>query len=130
VSAVLAAAICFEIAHFVGRRPVETLVGKRNLGTADKWFARYGVYAVLVFRLIPVISFDAISYTAGLTRMGLLRFMAATTIGMAPATFVYSYLGQRAPQYINLFLIAFGVIISVGIVAALIRRYHRGKKLP
>lgn len=129
VSAVLAAAICFEIAHFVGRRPVETLVGKRNLGAADKWFARYGAYAVLVFRLIPVVSFDAISYAAGLTRMGILRFMAATTVGMAPATFVYSYIGGRAPQYIDLFLVAFGVVVSVGIIAALVRHYRHNKDL-
>lgn len=104
VSAAVAAAISFGIAHALGRTVVEAMVGKRSLGSADKWFARYGAYAVLVARLIPVVSFDVVSYAAGLTRMSFLRFLLATTVGMAPATFVYAYLGRRAPQYIDALL--------------------------
>jgi uncharacterized membrane protein YdjX (TVP38/TMEM64 family) len=70
VSAALAASISFGIARAHGRAPVEALVGRESLGRADGWFERYGAYAVLVARLIPVVSFDAISYAAGLTRMG------------------------------------------------------------
>lgn len=121
-SAALAAAISFGIAHALGRAPIEVLVGKRSLGAADKWFARYGVYAVFVARLIPIVSFDAISYAAGLTRMGFFRFLLATVVGMAPATFVYSYLGEQAPQYMNLLLVAFGLVIAIGLVVALTRR--------
>jgi membrane protein DedA with SNARE-associated domain len=40
---------------------MEAMLGKRSLGAADHWFARYGVYAVLVARLVPVVSFDVIS---------------------------------------------------------------------
>ena len=107
VSAALAAAISFGIAHVLGCVLVEAIIGKDSLGTADKWFARYGVYAVLIARLAPVVSFGAISYVAGLTRMGFWRFLVTNTIGMAPATFVYSCLGQRASQYIDVFLIVF-----------------------
>ena len=128
-SAALAAAISFGIAHALGRAPVEAIIGKGSLGAADKWFASYGAYAVLIMRLIPIVSFDAISYAAGLTRMGFWRFLAATTIGMTPATFVYSYLGQRAPQYIDVFLIAFGIVIAGAVVVAVVRR-RRGKRSP
>ncbi len=127
-SAALAAAICFGISHALGRTVAETILGKKSLGATDRWFARYGAYAVLFARLIPIISFDAVSYAAGLTRMNFFKFLLATTVGMAPATFVYSYLGQRAPQYIELLLVVFGVIVAAGVVAALIRR-SRGKKI-
>lgn len=127
VSAALAAAISFGIAHALGRTLVEAMVGKQSLGTADRWFVRYGAYAVLVARLIPVVSFDAISYAAGLTRMSFLRFLLATTMGMAPATFVYSYLGQRAPQYIDVLLVVFGLVIAVVVIGALLRRRKNGK---
>lgn len=126
-SAALAAAISFGIARAVGRVPVEALVGKRSLGTADRWFARYGAYAVLAARLIPVISFDAISYAAGLTRMKFWRFLLATTIGMTPASFAYAYLGEQAPANINLLLAAFGVFVTGVVVLAVVRR-RRGKK--
>ena len=126
-SAALAAAISFGIARAVGRVPVEALVGKRSLGTADRWFARYGAYAVLAARLIPVISFDAISYAAGLTRMKFWRFLLATTIGMTPASFAYAYLGEQAPGTVNLLLAVFGVFVTGVVVLAVVRR-RRGKK--
>lgn len=122
VSAALAAAISFGIARAAGRAPVEALVGRNSLGSADRWFERHGAYAVLVARLIPFVSFDAISYAAGLTRMGFWRFLGATTIGMAPATFIYSYLGERAPQYTSVFLVFFGVFVAAAIVVAVFRR--------
>ncbi len=129
VSAALAAAICFGIARAVGRAPVEALVGRESLGRADGWFERYGAYAVLVARLIPVVSFDAISYAAGLTRMGFWRFLGATTVGMAPATFVYSYLGERAPRLVGILLVVFGVFVAVAVVSAVVRRRRRGKSV-
>lgn len=130
VSAAVAAAISFGIAHALGRVPVEALVGKSSLGAADKWFERYGVYAVLIARLIPVVSFDVISYAAGLTRMSFFRFLAATIIGMTPATFIYSYLGQNAPQYMNVLIVVFGFVLAIGVVGAIVRRRRRGKPLP
>ena len=127
VSAALAAAICFGIARAVGRAPVEALVGRESLGSADRWFERYGAYAVLVARLIPVVSFDAISYAAGLTKMGFWRFLGATTVGMAPATFFYSYLGERAPRLAGILLVVFGLFVAVAIISAVVRRRRRGK---
>ncbi len=124
-SATLAAAISFGIAHALGRAPMEAMLGKRSLGAADVWFARYGVYAVLIARLIPVVSFDVISYAAGLTRMSFPRFLLATIVGMAPATFVYSFLGERAPQYINVLLIIFGLVVAAGIIYAAVLRYRK-----
>jgi len=124
-SATLAAAISFGIAHALGRAPMEAMLGKRSLGAADVWFARYGVYAVLIARLIPVVSFDVISYAAGLTRMSFPRFLLATIVGMAPATFVYSFLGERAPQYINVLLIIFGIVVAAGIIYAAVLRYRK-----
>ena len=127
VSAALAASISFGIARAVGRAPVEALVGRESLGRADGWFERHGAYAVLIARLTPVVSFDAISYAAGLTRMGFWRFLGATTIGMAPATFVYSYLGERAPRFAGVLLVIFGLFVAVAIVTAVVRR--RGKRV-
>ena len=129
VSAAVAAAISFGIARAVGRAPVEALVGRGSLGSADRWFERHGAYAVLVARLIPVVSFDAISYAAGLTRVGFWRFLGATTVGMAPATFVYSYLGERAPRFAGVLLVVFGVFVAAAVVGAVVRRRRRGRRV-
>jgi uncharacterized membrane protein YdjX (TVP38/TMEM64 family) len=89
--------VCFYIARALGRGPVEALVGKVGLESADRWFARWGTYAVLVTRLVPGMAFDAASYAAGLTRMGFGRFVIATAVGAAPKTFVEAFLGRQAP---------------------------------
>ncbi len=129
-SASLAAAISFWLARALGRGPVEALVGKAGLESADRWFGRWGAYAVLIARLVPILSFDVISFAAGLTRMPFWGFFAVTVLGAAPATFAYAYLGERAPQYVWVLLIAFGIVIAGAVVAAVVRRRRAGKPVP
>lgn len=122
----LAATVCFYIARILGRMPVEALVGRVGLESADRWFTRWGLYAVLLARLVPGISFDVISYAAGLTRMGFRRFIAATVAGTAPQTLVYSYLGSRSSESAWVLLII-SVLVIVGISAAAIRRNRKSR---
>lgn len=126
----LAAAVCFWISRTLGRVPVEVIVGKAGLESADRWFARWGLYAVVVARLVPGISFDVISYAAGITHMSFRRFLGATALGVFPQTFVYSYLGHRAPEHVRLFLLSSTIILFSILVAVLIRRGRRGKTAP
>ncbi len=124
---VLAAAVCFWISRALGREPVEVLVGKTGLQSADRWFARWGMYAVFVGRLIPGVAFDVISYAAGLTRMRFRNFLVATALGIFPQTFLYSYLGRQAPEYVALFLVTSG-LVAAGVVAFAVLRYRRERR--
>lgn len=92
-SSMAAAGLCFWIAHYFGRDVVEKLTSRTALKSVDVFFARYGDYAIVICRLLPFVSFDLISYAAGLTKMKFSRFMIATGIGQLPATIVYSYIG-------------------------------------
>ena len=85
----------FEI---VGRPPIERLVGGRALRATDRFFERYGSRSILLARLIPIVSFDIVSYAAGLTPVGFWKFMIATGIGQLPATVIYSILGDSLGQ--------------------------------
>ncbi len=49
---------------------------------------------MIVARLVPIFSFDIVSYGAGLTRMSLKTFALATFVGMIPPTFALTYLGS------------------------------------
>src|SRR5215210_360036 len=95
---VLAAAVCFGISRALGRVPVEVLVGKTGLESADRWFARWGVYAVFAGRLLPGVAFDAISFAAGLTRMRFRNFIAATALGIFPRRSSTRIWGARLPN--------------------------------
>ncbi|MBV5278053.1 MAG: TVP38/TMEM64 family protein, partial [Campylobacteraceae bacterium] len=94
VSAMAGALLCFYIAKILGREVVEKLTSKMALEIVDTFFAKHGVYAILIARLLPFISFDIVSYAAGLTSMRLGSFLVATGIGQLPATLVYSYAGE------------------------------------
>ncbi len=125
----LAAAVCFGISRSVGRVPVEALVGKAGLEAADLWFERWGLYAVFAGRLVPGVAFDAISYAAGLTRMRFGSFMVASVLGILPQTFLYSYLGQRAPEYVGLFLVTSGLVVAGVLGVAMLRRQRSAKRV-
>jgi len=126
---VLAASVCFGISRSLGRVPVEVLVGKTGLESADRWFARWGVFAVFAGRLLPGVAFDAISYAAGLTNIRFRNFIAATALGIFPQTFLYSYLGRQAPEYVGLFLVTTGIFL-VAVIGLAIVRYSRGRRRP
>lgn len=127
---VLAAVVCFGISRSLGRVPVEVLVGKAGLESADRWFARWGMYAVFAGRLVPGISFDVISYAAGLTKMRFSGFVVATALGIAPQTFLYSFLGRQAPEYMGLFLVTSAMVIAgfVGYVVYRRKKQRRPKR--
>jgi uncharacterized membrane protein YdjX (TVP38/TMEM64 family) len=125
----LAAAVCFWISRALGRVPVEVLVGRTGLQSADRWFARWGMYAVFVGRLVPGVAFDVISYAAGLTRMRFRNFLIATALGIFPQTFLYSYLGRQAPEYVALFLVTSALVVA-GVVAVAVVRYRRQRRRP
>ncbi|MCI0546615.1 MAG: VTT domain-containing protein [Candidatus Rokubacteria bacterium] len=52
------AALCFGLARLWGRPLVERVLSPRAIRRADALFARYGVFAVLLGRLLPFTAFD------------------------------------------------------------------------
>ena len=124
-SAMLGAALCFFIARGLGRPIVVKLLSEAAVNTSDQFFQRYGKHAVLIARLVPIISFDVISYGAGLTSMQFWGFAIATGIGQLPATLLYSYLGDRATGSIKILFWVFGIVIAVSITIGLVKRREK-----
>lgn len=116
-SAMAGAAICFFIARLLGREVVEKLINKLALQQIDQFFLDFGKHTILISRLLPFVSFDLISYAAGLTSIRFWSFMIATGIGQLPATIIYYYVGGMLTGGVAtlvtalLFLFAFSIII-------------------
>ena len=110
--ALVGAVISFLIARRLGRSVIERFLGG-HVNFCSTCSDRLLTKVVFITRLLPVISFDVVSYGAGLTRMSLSRFAVATFFGMIPMTFVYNYFGSVA---------VFGrwVSIPLGIVMVLL----------
>lgn len=125
----LAAAVCFWIARAFGRAPVEVLAGKLGFSTVDQWVARWGAPGIAVARLIPGLSFDVISFGAGLTGIRGGPFLIATAIGVAPQAFLYTYLIATAPQYALAIVVGTSLVVALlAAVAVVISRRQLAKK--
>lgn len=91
------AIIAFWIARIFGyefvRRwsRVEPLLEQLRKSRSQNWL----MVIVFASRLVPFISFDAISYAAGLTPLAFWRFAVATLIGVVPISFLLTYFGEE-----------------------------------
>lgn len=126
-SAMVGALLCFYIAKFLGRDVVEKLTSKMALESVDAFFQKHGVYAILIARLLPFISFDVVSYAAGLTSMRLRSFLLATGVGQLPATLVYSYAGEMLTGGAKTIVYGLLILFSVSILVYLIKRVYHGR---
>ncbi|MBA3474782.1 MAG: TVP38/TMEM64 family protein [Rubrobacter sp.] len=94
VGALLGGTLSFGISRLFGRR---FMAHTERLERLDRQLEEHGAIVIFVLRLVPLFSFDIISYVAGLSGIPFWRFFAATALGMAPGTFVFVYLGRASP---------------------------------
>lgn len=127
-SAMAGAALCFFIAKFLGRDVVERLTSKYAIDSIDEFFEKYGKYTILVCRLLPFISFDIVSYAAGLTSMKFLPFFIATGIGQLPATIVYSYVGGMLTGGAKLFVTGLMILFALSVMIYMFKKIYNDKK--
>lgn len=79
---------------------------------------------VIVFasRLVPFLSFDVISYAAGLTPLAFWRFAIATILGVIPVAFLFAYAGENLIEANSTsIMIALGIVSGVTLVPILAR---------
>jgi uncharacterized membrane protein YdjX (TVP38/TMEM64 family) len=106
------AVISFMIAQFLGREFIEGFLGG-HINFCKTCSDKLLTKIVFLSRLLPVVSFDIVSYGAGLTKMSLRNFSLATFLGMLPLTFTYNYFG-------SVLVVGKGLTIILGIVLVIL----------
>jgi membrane protein DedA with SNARE-associated domain len=116
--------VAYYVGSLGGRPLVEkygryVLVTHHDLEMADRFFARYGDWAVFIARLLPVIR-TFIALPAGVARMNFLRFNIYTFLGSLPWCAALAYaglkLGERwttLRQYFHRFDTVIGILILI-----------------
>ncbi len=102
-----------------------------RLDKADAWFVRYGSWAVLIARMLPIIR-TFISFPAGVARMPLGRFTILTFIGCIPWVTLLAWLGvlvggnwESVQQNLHYFDYTVAAAIVIGIVLLVVRSRKR-----
>ncbi|WP_257348309.1 TVP38/TMEM64 family protein [Pseudalkalibacillus decolorationis] len=131
VGAMLGALVSFFIAKWFGEKfVIKVKKEKKWMEKVKRLSGTYGFTTVLTARLIPVISFDVISFAAGLSGMRLRSFLTATGIGMIPGTVVYTILGHdliHLKEYQNRFLILSLLMAFIVIIATIFKKKNSSK---
>lgn len=132
-SAMVGSALCFMLARGLGRDVVEKFAGKGALAAVEGYFEKYGTKTILVCRLLPFVSFDAVSYFAGLTPLKFWPFFLATGLGQTPATIVYSYVGGMLTCGARIMMTGLLCLFALSILVTIIKQVYtefQAKKAP
>ena len=132
VGACAGAVVAFYLARALGRDGLHRLTGVRT-HRLDAQLARRGFLTVLVARLIPVVPFTIVNYLAGVTALRMPVFLAATALGMLPATTAYVALGAYGSEPGSwpfwAALTALAALTAAGGVVALVHRRTAARAL-
>ncbi|MFL5854618.1 MAG: DedA family protein [Solirubrobacteraceae bacterium] len=106
-------------------------IRKSSLDRADRWFERWGGWAVFFSRMLPIVR-TFISLPAGVARMPFWRFTLYTLLGCIPWVFMLAFVGDQvgdrwhewkdALRYVDYAVLA---AIVVGIVYLVVRWWRR-----
>jgi len=128
------------IAYLLVRRYGEALIlgpGRRvglrvgHLRLATRVFERWGLFAVFIGRLLPVIR-TYISFPAGLSRITVVPFSMATIAGAIPWNLALAYAGyQLGGNYerVSSALGPFTLPIAIAVLLLVIAAYYYGRRL-
>ena len=129
--------IAFYLTRRFGERVVLSRAGRRlglsrgHLRLAHRFFGRFGLWAVFVGRLLPIVR-TYISFPAGLSKIGYVRFTLATMAGAIPWNLALAYAGlQLGNNYASVAatISPFVIPIAIAVVLLLALAWWFGRKL-
>jgi uncharacterized membrane protein YdjX (TVP38/TMEM64 family) len=93
----------------------------------EEFLTRHGAVSVMESRIVPLLPYGIVNFSAGLTKLRYRDLALGTVIGAAPKVFAYTALGGslsdlRSPEAI----VAIGLLVTMGLVGALFVRRQIG----
>jgi uncharacterized membrane protein YdjX (TVP38/TMEM64 family) len=123
----LGAITAFLLARYLGRDHVERWLGNT---WHQSLLGSQNLLMLTIFgsRLLPFISFDAMSYAAGLSPLHFWRFVLATFAGILPASFLFAHLGAEAMSGtfgpLEWLVLGLGFVTAAPLILAALWRYQ------
>ncbi|TAN32344.1 DedA family protein [bacterium] len=129
--------IAFYLSRRYGERVILSRAGrwmglsKGHLRMANRFFGRFGLWAVLFGRLMPIVR-TYISFPAGLSKIGYARFVLGTLVGAIPWNLALAFAGYKLGQHyeqVARYLAPVGVPIAIGVVILVAVAWWFGRRL-
>lgn len=84
------------------------LIKPHHIAKAEAFAKKYGIWSVLIGRVLPVIPFKVFSITAGITNIALIPFIMCTFVGVLPRIYLLAFFGATIMAHKK---IAVGIIV-------------------
>ncbi len=107
----LASSVGYAIGKYLGLSFIERLLGEKTTEKITEFINDYGFWAIVITRINPFLSNDAISFVAGILKMTYWKFISATAVGIAPLILLIAITGKNIDSLKTGLL--YGSVVSV-----------------
>lgn len=91
----IASTVGYFVGKFLNQMAIRKLIDEKKEKKIAFYVNRYGFWAVVIARLSPFLSNDAISFVAGIVKMSYWKFIGATLMGIIPLTILFAWFGEN-----------------------------------
>lgn len=124
IGCVVGSVVAYMVGRYGGRTFIwkygkYVLISHHDIELADRWFNKYGQWAIFFSRLLPVVR-TFISLPAGISKMRFVPFVVYTFLGSLPWCYVLSYIGVRLGdnwETIEIYFRKFDIVIGIFLIA-------------
>ncbi|DAB36454.1 MAG TPA: hypothetical protein CFH80_04745 [Sulfurospirillum cavolei] len=123
VGALCGGSLSFFLARWYGKKMHEKLSNEKLIHF-HRSVQSHGFLMILLLRLVPLVPFNIISYSAGFSTIRYRDFFFATFLGMMPGVFVYANIGAKTLAFGTAdFWMSIALMVLLVIVSMLLRGY-------
>lgn len=101
IAVLIASSVGYMIGKYMGSSLIERLLGEKTTKKVISFIEDYGFWAVVITRINPFLSNDAISFVAGILKMNFLKFISATAVGITPLILLIAITGHNTDSLKN-----------------------------
>ena len=95
ISVMVSSTIGFFVGKMIGTKTLYQIIGQKKEEKMESYVSDYGLWVVIVSRVSPIFSNDAISFVGGMVRMNYLKFIGATFLGITPLAILIAWFGEN-----------------------------------
>lgn len=131
IAAILAAVVAFAFTRTVGREMITKKLAGR-LDSMDAEISQGGLFYILAIRLLPIIPYGLVNFTAGLTSIRFRDYLIGTILGTVPGIFPFVMLGSSGLQAMKTgkILPLVGSLALIGLLVFGATWYRRRRQSP
>ena len=105
------------------------LIKPHHIAKAEKFAKKYGVWSVLIGRILPVVPFKVFSIASGITKIPFVPFVICTLVGVLPRIFILVLFGATIIQYKKPAIIALFFVLLIILAVKITKMAYNGNGL-